>query len=87
MTKLYLRLRWFMYTFQSTHPLVTPGVWVCGLLLLVMWLYNVASFVSSIYDKHDESPKIGQQVVKEFFYLPDSKGIVNLTLDVNKKDK
>lgn len=45
MTKFYLRLRWRMYDYQRTHPLVTPGVWVCGLLMLIMWLYNIADLV------------------------------------------
>lgn len=45
MTKLYLRIYWFMHLYQRTHPLVTPGVWACGVVMLVMWLYNVASFV------------------------------------------
>lgn len=49
MTKFYLRLRWRMYDYQRTHPLVTPGVWVCGLLMLVMWLYNIAALVWAAY--------------------------------------
>lgn len=45
MIKLYLRLRWIMYDYHHTHPMVTPGVWFCGLGMLIMWVYNVVSFV------------------------------------------
>lgn len=48
-TKFYLRLRWRMYDYQRAHPLVTPGVWVCGLLMLVMWLCDIADLVFGFY--------------------------------------
>lgn len=88
MTKLYFRLRWGMYFYQRTHPLVTPGVWVAMAFMVLMFIVNVTFFVTDTFTGHNPKPSVTQtRVVKEFFRLPDSKGIVNLTLDVNQKDK
>ncbi|QXO10044.1 hypothetical protein pEaSNUABM37_00083 [Erwinia phage pEa_SNUABM_37] len=86
LSKLYLRVYWSLHFYMRSHPLVTPGVLWCALIMFVLWTYNVVHFVSGLYHKRDEPTVIGQRVVKEFFYLPDSKGIVNLVADINKKD-
>lgn len=83
---LYLRIYWKLHFYRRTHPYVTPLVLWCALIMVVLWVYNVVHFVSVLYHKHDEPTQVSQHVVKEFFYLPDSKGIVNLVADINKKD-
>lgn len=86
-TKLWLRTSWTLHMYMRTHPLVSPGVLICAAVMLVLWVYNVMNFVSGLYHKLDEPTAVSQRVVKEFFYLPDSKGIVNLVIDINKKDR
>lgn len=87
MIKTYLRLRWGAYLYHTTHPLVTPAVWWSAALMLVMFVLNLWLYISDLTSKPHQPTELQTRVVKEFFQLPDSKGIVNLAVDLNSKDK